>query len=63
MALGSKRAASIRDASLAHSSRLGAATALVRAIVTRRVAFEHSSVKRAVPVASMKRALLPPGTV
>jgi hypothetical protein len=41
--------------------RPGAGLALVREIVTRRVAFEHSSAKRAVPVESTKRAALPPG--
>ena len=58
----SNRAPSERDASVVQMKRPGALVALAREIITRRVAFEHSSAKRAVPVESMNRAALPPGT-
>ena len=61
-AAASNRAPSDRERSVVQIKSPGAALAEAREIITRRVAFEHSSAKRAVPVESTKRAVLPPGT-
>ena len=61
IALGSKRAGRLRAAELVHRKMLGAGVALVRAIVTLRVALVHSTTSRAVLVESMNRAALPAG--
>ncbi len=61
IATGSKRTPSEREASVVQMKRPGAAAAALREIVTLRVILEHSRAKRAVPVASINRAALPPG--